>query len=356
MKSIVMWLGIGNNESACARLMSLYPARVYLLKRGTHEQAEIWEQGSQTHVLPEKNVSTMRLMDDAFFSQPSALKCLLKTWPIARGQRIDLLVVGSNRATMACWLRHMGLVDKIVLLLSDHLPDTPRWPVRHHRHLVNAMIRALATRVDEVWSVSPRIPEAQFNPRNFVIPLYIDECMPRNPSLGCEIVYIGYPSEDHALDLLFALAGRHHWKLNIIGASPYLQAIASSAPSTTCFHGTITDRQRIGQIMETCACGYAIYRDTGPTAYSYYGIPSKLFYYLSNDIPVITTNTSSFSPEVERHHLGQLVQPDSESIERGILDLLREARQYRESIRTFRGLWNAGVESFIAQRLKTLLA
>jgi len=353
MKNIVMWVGSGCNEQAWGRILSSYPAIVQVFQRGLSKQTTVWAKGECICASPERSVC-MRTLNDLLFSQPIALKWFFKTWWKFRKKPVDLLIAESNYAYLGLWLRSFGATKLLVFYVTDHLPESNKWHITVHRRVISALHRYIAKRADEVWSLSPRIPIARINAHAHIIPIYIDSTKDRTASHRSEIVYIGRPSHDHALDILFELAQKHCWLVNIIGDSPYLQSLSSLFSPNIKLHGFITDRNRITQIMQRCFCGYGVYRNTGESGYSYYGIPSKLFYYLSNDLPVITTNTSCFSAAVKDQGIGRLIDPDLSQIEAAITDLRENYEVSKKSITAFRQSWNTKVEDFLNQRMISL--
>jgi glycosyltransferase involved in cell wall biosynthesis len=170
-----------------------------------------------------------------------------------------------------------------------------------------------------------------------------------------EICYIGFPSPDHALDVLFDICKRHQFCLNIIGDSAYLQSVKHLAPPHTVFHGMLNDPAKINGVLSRCFCGYAVYRDTSPQSYSYFGIPSKTFYYFASNTPVVTTNTAHFTQNIERYGVGRVVNPTPEEIEKAILQIKSDYETYSQAIDRFRSGWNADVEAFHRERLTALL-
>ena len=171
-----------------------------------------------------------------------------------------------------------------------------------------------------------------------------------------EIGYIGHPSYDHALDILFDICKKHSFRLNIIGDSPYLQSIKHLAPADTIFHGMINDEKKISAILGKCFCGYAIYRNTGKTSYSYYGFPSKTLYCFASNVPVVITNVADFNEKFEKvYGVGRVVEPRSEEIEKAILHIKSNYAAYSEAINRFRLEWNKEVESFNDKRMSVLL-
>src|SRR5262249_47931254 len=161
----------------------------------------------------------------------------LRCREFTRGQVIDVLIATNYSMGMAAWImRCFGKARKVVVVLSDFLPPRGSLLVRIHRRITTALTRFVCRRAAAVWTGSPRLPTASANPRNFVVPICIDDNqMPAGERN--EIGYIGFPSRDHGLEMLFDIGRKHGFRLNIIGDSPYLQSIRSSAPPGTVFHG-----------------------------------------------------------------------------------------------------------------------
>ena len=96
-------------------------------------------------------------------------------------------------------------MDKIVLTVSGFLPPRVAFAVRLHGRVTEMLTQFVARRVDEVWAVSPHIPAAAVNPKNFIFPICLDDNqVPANAR--DEVGYIGFPSPDHALEMLFDIA------------------------------------------------------------------------------------------------------------------------------------------------------
>ena len=112
---------------------------------------------------------------------------------------------------------------------------------------------------------------------------------------------------------------------------------------------------KIGQVLARCFCGYAVYRDTSPNSYSYFGIPSKCLQLFASNVPVVTTNTAHFTQNIATSGAGCVVQPKPEEIEKAILDIRARFPVYYEAINQFRAKWNAGVEKFHDERIGELL-
>jgi glycosyltransferase involved in cell wall biosynthesis len=354
VKQIVMLQGMGNNERGWARLMSDF-GRVVLIQQGMIQHVEIWENRQCVFNGAETNLVRSLKLDQMTFSLLTILRSIACCCRFTRGETIDVLIAANySMGLAALLLRLFGKARKVVVLLSDFLPPRGSFMVRLHRGLTTAMTRFVVRHANEVWTFSPRIPTAATNPRNFVVPICIDDNhMP--PGERDEIGYIGCPTPDHALDVLFEICQRHPFRLNIIGDSAYLQSIKHLAPPHTVFHGMLNEPAKINKVLSRCFCGYAVYRDTSPQSYSYFGIPSKTFYCFASNTPVVTSNTAHFTQNIEKFGIGRVVNPALEEIEKAVLDLKEQFPIFYEAINRFREIWNAKAEQFHRERLAVLL-
>jgi glycosyltransferase involved in cell wall biosynthesis len=276
-------------------------------------------------------------------------------WRHSKGTKIDLVVTGFYSSAFAVeLLRRFGKVRQTTFFLTDYLPPAGSLLVRFHRRLTGWLVRLATQWADEAWSLSPRIPAMAANPRRFIVPMHIN-ANPLPTTKREEIGYIGNPSHDHALDILFEICKKHSFRLNLIGDSPYLQSIKHLAPADTRFHGLLNDEEKIGAVFANCFCGYAIYRNVSPSSYSYYGFPSKTLYCFASNVPVVITQVAFFNENFEKRGVGRVVEPTPEAIEAAILQLKANYATYSQAIDRFRTEWNAGAEAFHRERMSVLL-
>jgi glycosyltransferase involved in cell wall biosynthesis len=354
MKQIILVLGCGLNERGWARDFSKF-GRVTLIQMGLIDHVEIWEHEQRIFCGPETQTASRRNLDELLFGLINFLRTIRLILQFSKGAKIDLLVTGYYSSGFAAhFLRWIGMVRRIVFFLTDYLPPQGSWLTRLHRLIIGRFVRWAAKCSDEAWALSPRIQAACENPRHFIVPMHVNThsspICPRE-----EIGYIGYPSYDHALDILFEICKKHSLRLNIIGDSPYLQSIKRLAPIDTIFHGLINNEEKIGEIFSKCFCGYAIYRNTGPSSYSYYGFPSKTLYCFASNVPVVITNVAYFNENFEKRGVGRVVEPLPEEIEKAILQIRDNYETYSRVIDRFRAEWNEDVETFHRERLTALL-
>ncbi|HEX4349228.1 MAG TPA: hypothetical protein VH251_02515 [Verrucomicrobiae bacterium] len=354
MKQIVMLVGMGNNERGSAQLASEL-GRTALIQAGPLCHREIWEKGERIYDGAEVKNKKPGLFAELTLGLPGIIRTIRDYRELMENGPCDLIIGTAYGQTLAgLWLRATGKTRKVVCLISDYLPPRGTLTVRIHRRVTGFLVRVAAKLSDEAWAVSPRIPTMKANPHNFVMPLPIQD---NHTPLGDrhEMAYIGFPSPDHAIDVLFEICRKHNFKLNIFGDSAYLQSVKHLAPADTVFHGITNDTDKIGSVLARCFCGYAVYRDTSSESYSHYGIPSKCLQLFANNVPVVTTNTADFTRHIATSGSGCVVEPNPDQIERAVLDIRARFPVYFEAINRFREMWNVGAKKFHHDRIAGLL-
>jgi glycosyltransferase involved in cell wall biosynthesis len=353
MKNIVMLQGMGINERGWAKMVSSF-GRVVLIQQGMVTHVEVWESGERVWDGPETMLSHWRRLDDMLLGLPTALRVFFQTVKYTRGRKIDVIIASNyHNSLSAMMLKSLGKARKVVPFLTDYLPLRGSWFVRCHRRLTGWLMQMVSRWADEVWVLSPRIPTGRNNANTFVVPIGINE---QPPSVGDrnEVAYIGFPSYDHALEILFAICAKHQFRLNVIGDSPYLQSIRHLAPPGTVFHGMLNNEAHIARILSHCFCGYAIYRDISPNSYSYYGFPSKTLYCFASNVPVVITNVADFNHTFEERGVGRVVEPSLEKIETAVLQLKEHYPAFSKAIDRFRMERNHQVLNFHRERFIAL--
>jgi glycosyltransferase involved in cell wall biosynthesis len=357
MKNIIMVLGIGINERGWASVMSKH-GRVTLIQLGPFEHVEIWENGERFFNGPTRKIPHWVIkLDQALVSSLTAFRAFGLIWKYTSIAKADVVLTVFFSVSFAAWLlQRLGRVRRTISFLADYLPPRGKWWLKLHRQITNGLTKQAALWSDEAWVLSSRIAMKLGLKKDstYLVPVALGY-FPTPLSPREEIGYIGYPSHDHALDILFEIAKRHNFKLNIIGDSPYLQSIKHQAPPQTVFHGLLNDEKEIGKILAKCFCGYAIYRCVSSNSYSYYGFPSKTLYCFASNVPVVITNVAEFNQEFEKRGVGHVVPPEPGAIEVAILDLKKNYTNYSQAIDHFRSEWNQGVENFHRERLAALM-
>lgn len=353
MKQIVMLQGMGINERGWAKMVSIF-GRVVLIQQGLVTHVEVWESGWRIFDGPEIMLSRWRRLDDALLGLPTALRVFFQTLKYTRGRKIDVIIASNYHNSLAAiLLKLLGKTRKVVPFLTDYLPVQGPLLTRCHRKLTGWLMRLVARCADEAWVLSPRIPTGRTDANTFVVPICINECAVAANARN-EVAYIGFPSRDHGLEILFNICAKHKFRLNIIGDSPYLRSIKHLAPTGTLFHGMLNDEEQISQILSACFCGYAIYLDTSSDSYSYYGFPSKTLYCFASNVPIVITNVAHFNQKFEEQGVGLVVKPEPDKIESAMLRIKEQYPLFSAAIDRFRNDWNPQVANFHKERFRAL--
>lgn len=99
-------------------------------------------------------------------------------------------------------------------------------------------------------------------------------------------------------------------RIEVLGSGPEEMRIKEKAKPYNkyiTFYGFIEDQNEIEKIVQRWSIGTALYTPDESNE-SYWGDPSKIKVYISNGIPVITTNVSHFAPELEESKAGVIIQ------------------------------------------------
>ena len=354
MMNIVMLQTMAVNDRGWARMISSH-GKVVLIQQGHYERVEIWEKGEMSYEGPTVDRRSYYLLDEIVLNIVSTFRVLVYTFKFTGKQKIDLVIAANHNCGLAgLILKAVGKTGKTVTFMTDYLPVRGAFHVRIHRWLTGWLNEWVTYFSDEVWLLSPRIPVGMKNPHRFVVPIVMnDNHCPVQARMA--VGYIGNSSADHGLETLFAVCRKHNLLLHVIGGSAYLDSIKHLAPPETIFHGVMTDLPAIREIISKCYCGYAVYCDTSPGSYSYYGFPSKTLTYLASNVPVVTTRVSFFSDIIAEQGIGLVVEPEFDQIEKAILTLKNaDPATSAKLINDFRSSWNAEVERFHRERFQIL--
>lgn len=334
-----------------ARVLSAN-AIVDLVQKGQMWHVETWERGACVHASP-RIAHRLWWLDDKLLNWGSTL---FSWWFSLMGYTFcddmwarpyDVVIfVGYDAGRVARWLRKRGYARRLIMLLTDYMPLTGAWPVVAFRLVTNLLNERTAARCDEVWTLSGRIPSK----RAYLMPLLIHQ-FPKGRRRRA-VAYVGYPTDAHGLDLLFRLSAKHGFAVEVVGESAYLRKLRDRSGSLHLvrFHGLVTEPDRIHEIVAGCSAGWGIYHaDAQPWLRN--GVNGKLYTYLGNGIPPLTTHCSETSCLVEQAGVGVAVTDDPAEIERGLLSLLDGSPEIHAGIEDWVIRWNRAAERFLMERV-----
>jgi hypothetical protein len=347
--NILLIQGVGNSEQDMARICSRN-GRVVLVQRGWNHHVEIWEGGLRTFVGPMIKNKYWRL-GDALFGLLGSIRVVREALKHCPDKPYDV-VIGTvyDNAHVGLFLRCVGKATRCISMACDYLPlhaDSPA--VRVHRRIARWLSERSLRKADGVWLVSPRIP-VPGRTDAVVMPLYISRFEPVRKKKKA-IAFVGYPTADHGLETLFEISARHGFEVHLVGDSAYLQSLLPRKTNLIHWHGMVTDRARVHELVKDCFCGYAIYKNVTPDSFLYYGVWSKIYTYWGSLLPVVTTPGSYTSDIIQQHQVSKVAQPEPAAIEKAVLELWNEHEAYVDRLDRFVGQWNQGVEEFLRSQM-----
>jgi|SRR6185369_400282 len=123
-------------------------------------------------------------------------------------------------------------------------------------------------------------------------------------------------------------------QLEIIGSGPeehrFKQKTRKYHKNVT-FHGFIENQNDIEKITKRWAIGLALYTPEKSNE-SYWGDPSKIKVYISNGIPVITTNVSYFASEIKKKKAGIVVPHNKPEIfSQAVQSIIKAQKTYQKN-------------------------
>ena len=256
-------------------------------------------------------------------------------------------------------LKQFGIVRKVVYQSIDY------FPLRFENSFLNWLYFQLdkfcVKYADETWNASSLIAQARdkkmgmdpkvFN-RQYTVPncIWFDK-VKRLPFLKInrnKIVYRGSLIDYMGVDLIIkAMPGILKKipgvKFEILGdgkEKEYLEKLAKDlgVSQNVIFHGLITDRNKLEEIISDSALGIATFNTSIAGEMIKNADPGKIKDYMLMGMPVITTDAISYSKKIIEDKCGIVVQYNVSSVVNAVVKLLTDKElleEYRENVLKF---------------------
>jgi glycosyltransferase involved in cell wall biosynthesis len=234
-----------------------------------------------------------------------------------------------------------------------YLPVRPFFAYANIRSNIQSLLFLLFDAVtcklsDRVWDTTERISRARKGICPWVLksgkertlsPLFIHRSCRINRTPDCfHFVHFGVLTEDRQPSLLLRAISQiihlgHRVHLHLIGFSidrneDMLSNLGATLGITehVTFHGFIEEFDQIDSMLQQYDCGLAL---AVPSCHlhSYFAWTSKIAYYLSMGVPVVTTRHSSeLAVWIEKYHAGCVVDNSLESLVDAMLQVMESYR------------------------------
>jgi glycosyltransferase involved in cell wall biosynthesis len=153
-----------------------------------------------------------------------------------------------------------------------------------------------------------------------------------------DLVFLGVVKRSQGLDLFFDSADKlsalyPNISLGIIGSGPdekYFRQRANNCKIKVKFYGYLANDNVIDSIISKSLIGLAMYIHEESNV-SYYSDPSKIKRYLSQSVPVITTDVFNFSNDIKENSAGIVIRYNSNDFILAINKLIKSYSKYQSN-------------------------
>jgi len=262
-------------------------------------------------------------------------------------KKFDIFIgVACFSTLLGLILRRLGLVDKIIYYSIDYYP-IPR-KLSFNTVIVKAfriIDKFCARKVDLIWHISPRIPEARdkfskLKPncyKHIVVPLTYTKRLLRFKSLEeierYTIGFVGTLSENQGLQLLIRampeIAKRiPQIKVKIIGKGPYKETLEKLVRRYGVeryfeFYGFIKEEEDVLEILSHCTVGIAVWTSKEDDNILY-ADPGKPKLYAFCGLPIIITTGAIIAEEIVEREAGVSINYESQELINAIVRILND--------------------------------
>ena len=257
--------------------------------------------------------------------------------------------MGFFLTSIGLLLRKFRIVKKVIYCSGDYYIIPKQWGIKNwYQYLqikIFHMIDRLNTRCsDAIWNTSLTMPEAR-RKAGIIVPddipqIYFPLGIKVNKNVikmkkydSKEIAFIGHLKKDQGIELFLEILPEVSGiipdiKLNIIGAGEYgekLKEMVQFKNLERCvkFYGFIGSSNILDEIFSRCAIGIALYKP-GEQSFTQYASPGKIFKYLSNGLPVITTCITEISKEIKDFGAGIVIDYSKDALKEAIFKILSD--------------------------------
>lgn len=322
------------------------------LKRGRRSKLTVYE--NRTPIF-KKNLIWLRTHKIFLFPSLPLVALLIigqSLWHIFRlknqYKKFDIyLTVNAFTAWSGNIFRKLNLVDKTIFWVWDYFPQNyPDWRLQITRWVYWKFDKPALLFSDKIVFLNRQLKIARENHEKKIIDKeYTIIPIGTNPSnqavSGKKIIigHLGMLKKGQGLDLLFdnlktLLKLFPQARVEIVGSGPeedHFKTRARRFQDKVRFYGFVEKDDEVDNIVRNWSIGIATYM---PEKWSehYWTDPSKIKAYLSQGVPVITTNVPEFAKEVESYNAGIVVDyyRNAEFIE-AISKILKDRKKFSDN-------------------------
>lgn len=258
--------------------------------------------------------------------------------------------VNAFTAIIGALLRSVRLVDESVFWVWDYYPPSyPDWRMillrRVYLSFDKPAIRLSSRLVfisQKLITLRQKLNILKLKKHYQIIPIGTNPFMGKLPNRKKLVIgFLGMLKSSQGLDLLaeslpMLLQKHPTLKIEIVGSGPEEKEIRTRFKpwgDVIKFFGYVEKEHDVDQIIRRWSIGIATYL---PKSYneSYWTDPSKIKSYLSQSVPVVTTNVPQFSKKITAYHAGIVIPYDKNFLVNAIDTILQKKKYYAKNAHT----------------------
>lgn len=255
------------------------------------------------------------------------------------------LTVNAFSAWIGNILRDLKFIDKTIFWVWDYYPPgypdlkikIARWAYWKFDRLSTKSSNSIIFLNERLIELRKQIDVLSKNKSYKIIPIGTNpqkNFFNRNIILG----HLGVLKRSQGLDLLFdnlqtLSKNISNLKIEIIGSGPDEQYFKSRARnfSNVRFYGFVENENKVDKIIKNWSIGIATYVPDISNG-SYWTDPSKIKFYISQSVPVISTSITGFSEEIEKYNAGVVVDYyNPEDFAKAVYKILNKEKLFRQN-------------------------
>ncbi len=245
-------------------------------------------------------------------------------------------------------LKQLGLVSHVTYWVWDYFPVRgPDWTLRVIRYAY-LLFDMIALRLSDTLIFPNRrqlkLRQTLHGIRGSypIVPLGGAKPILYHTRTSHTVGFLGMLKASQGLDLVFSsldeiLNIHPRIRLEIVGSGPeeaYFRAKAKKYKDRVIFHGYVEDQNKLNAIARKWFAGLAVYEPI-PGNESYFGDPSKIKVYLSQGVPIITTNVTQYGTLAKKHAFGITIPYAKKPLIEAVRTIYKNQKPYRKHALSF---------------------
>ncbi len=262
--------------------------------------------------------------------------------------RPTFFTVNAYPALIGIILKKLGIVTKVYYWVWDYYPlKYPDWRLRMIRYMYLAF-DTMAIHFSDTLIFPNRRQLALRNKitpiRNHykIIPLGGSKPIRFHTRISNIVGFMGMLKDSQGVELMLKnldtiLKFNPTITIEIIGSGPEehrYKILAKDFRNRVKFYGFIEDQNKIDKIIRRWFVGLAVYRPISSNE-SYFGDPSKIKVYLSQGVPIITTNVTEYGILARKYSFGITIAYSEKQLIGALRTIYKNQKTYRKQALSF---------------------